>query len=74
MVFFLDLLSSSVELNSTLAPAIRRLRRGVSLAGLVFKLHLIEAGTVKIQAVCCTVLAMKLSRADGACSIASGVA
>jgi hypothetical protein len=29
-VFFLDLLSSSVELNSTLAPVIRRLCQGVS--------------------------------------------
>jgi hypothetical protein len=66
MVFFLDLLSSSVEVNSTLAPAIQRLRCGVSPAGLVFKQRLIEAGGDKIQAVCCANMVMKVSRVDGA--------
>jgi hypothetical protein len=74
MVFFLDLLSSSVMLNSTLAPTIRRLHQGASPAGLVFEQNLIEADTAKIHAVCCTSMAMKLSRVDGACLIVSRVA
>jgi hypothetical protein len=61
MAFFLHLLSSLVELNSALAPAIRWLHRGVTLAGFIFEQCLIEVGAAKLHVVCCAGLAMTLS-------------
>jgi hypothetical protein len=73
MAFFLDLLSSSLILNSALTPARQRLRRGVCPADNVLVHLLTVAGAAKMLTVCWAILEMNASRDSEQLSITGGV-